>query len=142
MNETGYFSGESLPECGVESCRTENETPPPGPLTVGESIPINIQVGGAYTLNTSVTVISETPNSVTFQTVPGHLLYSATITFSDTSLGNGNVAFNINLSGNNSSFWNGVIFSLGGGSFEDAQWNNFFFAGWSLLFTPITIGEQ
>jgi hypothetical protein len=26
MNETGDFGGESLPECGVESCRTENET--------------------------------------------------------------------------------------------------------------------
>lgn len=26
MNETGDFGGEALPECGVESCRTENET--------------------------------------------------------------------------------------------------------------------
>ncbi len=26
VNETGDFGGEALPECGVESCRTENET--------------------------------------------------------------------------------------------------------------------
>jgi hypothetical protein len=26
VNETGDFGGEALPECSVESCRTENET--------------------------------------------------------------------------------------------------------------------
>jgi hypothetical protein len=28
VNETGDFGGEALPESGVESCRTENETLP------------------------------------------------------------------------------------------------------------------
>ena len=99
--------------------------PPPGALTVGESIPITIQVGGAYTLNTSVTVSAVTSNSFTFSTVPGHILYPASITFSDVNLGNGELSFNINVSGKVPGFWAGVAWVLGGSSFEDAQWNNF-----------------
>jgi hypothetical protein len=99
--------------------------PPSGALTVGESIPITIQVGGAYTLNTSVTVAAITSNSFTFSTVPGHILYPASITFSDVNLGNGELSFNINVSGKVPGFWAGVAWVLGGSSFEDAQWNNF-----------------
>jgi RHS repeat-associated protein len=107
---------------------TESVTfkPPSGPLTVGESIPITVQVGGSagYTLNTSVTVTAVTSNSFTFQTVPGHILYPATITFIDTSLGSGDLSFDVNLSGTVPGFWAAFFWKTGGDAFEDAQWNN------------------
>ena len=99
--------------------------PAPGPLTVGESIPITIQFGAIYTLNTSVTVSSVGPGSLVFTTVPGHLLYPASITFSASNVGNGSIGFDINVSGTTSSFLNTLAFVAGGGSFEDDQWRNF-----------------
>ena len=105
----------------------ENVTfsPPAGPLTAGESIPVTVQVGESYTLNTSVTVASVTNNSITFNTVPGHLLYPGTITFSATDIGSGAFTFDIDLAGQLSGLANIGVFYSGGGQFEDAQWNHF-----------------
>ncbi len=106
--------------------------PPSGPLTVGETIPITIQVGWCnislapcYSLNTSVTVTSATLSNLTFTTVPGHLLYPASISFSATGDSSGSVAFGIFVQGTLPSLPNAAAFVFGGGSFEDSQWNNF-----------------
>jgi RHS repeat-associated protein len=99
--------------------------PAPGPLSVGESIPITIQVGASYTQNVSVTVSSVTSGSLVFTTVPGHFLYPATITFSASDIGSGSVGFDISVSGSTSSLLNTLAFIAGGGSFEDAQWQDF-----------------
>lgn len=106
--------------------------PPLGPLTAGESIPITLQVGYtlpdlglAYDLNTSVTVSSVQSTSFSFQTVPGHLLFPASITFSATDVGNGSITFNISISGTLPNIFNGGLFFFGGSQFEDNQWNNF-----------------
>ena len=102
--------------------------PAPGALTPGESIPITVNIsnsefGIGYTLNTSVNVVSATSGSLTFSTVPGHLLYPAQITFS--AYGTGNiVTFDINLSGTLSG-GNVIAFNAGGSAFEDTQWHAF-----------------
>jgi RHS repeat-associated protein len=59
--------------------------PPDGVLNVGETIPIHLAatvVGvPAVTLDTSINVISANTNQVSFETVPGHLHYPASISF-------------------------------------------------------------
>jgi hypothetical protein len=99
-------------------------SPPSGALKVGESIPIAV-IAGPTTLNTSVSVTAVSATSLSFATVPGHLLYPANITFSASDAGTGSIAFNISLQGDIPNLLNYMKFKLGGGDLEDAQWNNF-----------------
>jgi hypothetical protein len=99
--------------------------PPSGALHAGSSIRVAVQVGGIYTLNTSVTVQYATSQSLGFATVPGHLLYPANIAFSASPVSSSAINFDVSLSGNFPSAVNRFLFNMGGGSFEDAQWNHF-----------------
>ena len=99
--------------------------PPSGTLQAGSSIPITVQVGRFYTLNSSVTVQYANSQSLGFATVPGHLLYPANISFSASQASSSAINFDINLSGNFPNTVNKFLFNMGGGAFEDAQWNHF-----------------
>jgi hypothetical protein len=94
---------------------------PPSGMGPGSTIPISVGVFG-FTQNLSVTVQSMSPQSMTFTTNPGHLLYPARITFAASPASSGSINFNINLGG---TIANPAQFYLGGSSFEDAQWNHF-----------------
>ncbi len=126
----GNFGNFGTPNVDFESV-TYN--PPAGQLTVGQLIPISVQVGYtqpaitamAYTLNTSVNVTGVSDTSLTFQTVEGHLLYPASITFSAMDAGNGAITFDISINGQLPNLFNAAAFLLGGGAFEDSQWNHF-----------------
>jgi hypothetical protein len=72
---------------------------------------------------------------MTFTTNPGHLLYTASITFSASPDAQGSVNFNINLGG---TIADPFEFYLGGGDFEDAQWNHFLGQVGSLLQAAVT----
>jgi hypothetical protein len=98
---------------------------PSGTLQAGSSIPITVQVGRFYTLNTSVTVQYANSQSLGFSTVPGHLLYPANINFSASQASSSAINFDINLGGNFPNAVNKFLFNMGGGAFEDAQWNHF-----------------
>ncbi len=109
-------------------------SPPPGQLQAGQSIGIQLSAGlslpggGSYPLvglNTSVTVTSVGQNGLSFATVPGHLLYPASIFFGAADLGNGNIGFAINIKGTLPNIGNASGFIAGGSAFEDAQWNGF-----------------
>ena len=94
-------------------------------LAPGSSIPINVSaLSGMYNLNTTVTVQSISSESMTFTTVPGHLLYPATIAFSACGSGK-DVAFSIRLTGNYPRVTNRIAFNRGGGHFANAQWSHF-----------------
>jgi RHS repeat-associated protein len=107
---------------------------PPDSLAPGSSIPISINVSAInpfdlwsplqLNLNTSVIVQSVTNQSMTFSTVPGHLLYPATISFSATQASAAMVNFNIDITGQFPNLVNQGLFYAGGGAFENAQWNN------------------
>jgi hypothetical protein len=63
---------------------------------------------------------------MTFNTLPGgHLFYPGNMSFSASSAGAGSINFNINLSGTFNGVFNGAKYYLGGGAFENAQWNHF-----------------
>jgi RHS repeat-associated protein len=100
--------------------------PPPGQLTARASMPITAFFGSSVVnKNISVNVGSTTPNTMTFQTVPGHLLYPAQITFSSSDAGNGNIDFSIEVGGNYANLGANILFNIFGGSgFEDNQWNH------------------
>ena len=94
---------------------------PPSGMGVGSAIPINIGTFGLFqTLSVNVQAIN--PQSMTFTTNPGHLLYPANITFSASAAAQGSINFNIDLGG---TIANSFEFYTGGSSFEDAQWNHF-----------------
>lgn len=94
---------------------------PPSGMGVGSTIPISIGTFGIFQ-TLSVNVASMNSQSMTFTTNPGHLLYPASITFSATPAAQGSIDFNINLGG---TIANPFEFYMGGGNFEDAQWNHF-----------------
>jgi len=94
---------------------------PPSGMGVGSTIPISIGTFGIFQ-TLSVNVASMNSQSMTFTTNPGHLLYPASITFSATPAAQGSINFNINLGG---TIANPFEFYMGGGNFEDAQWNHF-----------------
>jgi len=109
---------------------------PPSVLALGSSMPVqatvgpltlgNMSFGPAVTLlNSSVNVTSSTPPSMTFATVPGHLLYPAQITLSDLQIMLSAIGFDINLSGYIGGLVQEVQFQAGGSDFEDAQWSSF-----------------
>lgn len=95
----------------------------PSALTVGSSVPISVGIG-PFTQNLSVKVTTVTPQSLSFSTDPGHLLYPATITFSSYDASASAINFNINLAGTVSGL-HLLEFIAGGGAFENKQWNNF-----------------
>jgi RHS repeat-associated protein len=94
---------------------------PPSGMGVGSTIPISVGTFGIFQ-TLSVNVASMNSQSMTFTTNPGHLLYPASITFSASPAAQGSINFNINLGG---TIANRFEFYLGGGNFEDAQWNHF-----------------
>src|SRR6185437_10934951 len=96
----------------------------PAFLGVAPGATIPIRLGGVVSLDTAVRVQSLGPGSMTFATIPGHILYPASITFSASSLPYG-VRFNIVLQGSFPSWFSRLEFGLGGGAFEDAQWDHF-----------------
>jgi hypothetical protein len=109
---------------------------PPSVLALGSSIPLdvsggpltlgNMSFGPAVTiLNSTVNVTSLTPSSMTFSTVPGHLLYPAQITFADSQIMPSAIGFDISLSGYLPGPVQQAAFNAGGSDLEDSQWNNF-----------------
>jgi RHS repeat-associated protein len=81
--------------------------------------------GSAYRINTGVDVALVTPTTFTFDTVPGHVLYPASITFAAQDMGPGQVRFSVQVNGDFASPFSRLAFNLGGGSnLEDNIWNN------------------
>jgi RHS repeat-associated protein len=100
---------------------------PPSNSGRGSSIPIAVfaMYQGQYVAyNTSVNVQSMDSGKLTFTTVPGHLLYPATISFSAKSAGNSQVRFAVDISGKFANLAARVGFRAGGTLYEDAVWNN------------------
>jgi hypothetical protein len=76
------------------------------------------------TLSVSVQVTAISATSFTFTTLPGHVLYPATISFSATNGANGQLTFGINVNGNFSNATSGALYNLGGSNLENNIWNN------------------
>jgi len=96
-----------------------------GPLQAGSSVGINLRLGFLYNYNTSVTVQSANAQSMTFTTVPGHMLYPAQISFSASQASSTAINFNIYLVGNFVNAQSRIGYYAGGSNFENAQWNHF-----------------
>ena len=94
---------------------------PPANMGPGSLIPIDIS---AFTVTQTLSVVvqSMSPQSMTFTTTPGHLLYPGSITFSASPASPGSIGFNINLAG---TVAEKMGWYAGGQGFEDAQWNHF-----------------
>jgi hypothetical protein len=94
---------------------------PPANMGLGSLIPIDIS---AFTVTQTLSVVvqSMSPQSMTFTTTPGHLLYPGSITFSASPASPGSIGFNINLAG---TVAEKMGWYAGGQGFEDAQWNHF-----------------
>jgi hypothetical protein len=60
----------------------------------------------------------------TFETVPGHVLNPATISFTAKDIGSGNVNFSINVNGNFASYTAEARYYAGGNDLEDKIWNH------------------
>jgi hypothetical protein len=76
----------------------------------------------AQTVAVQVTAVSST--GFTFTTLPGHVLFPATISFTATAGANGQLAFGINVNGNFSSPVSEALYYAGGYSLENNIWNN------------------
>jgi len=109
-----------------------------GPLTLGGNVSItNVNIApsvptgpgvsppNVQIINTSVTVQTMTTTSFTFATVPGHVLYPATITFAADNTPNGQVNFSIHVNGDFASLKNEALYYLGGNNLENQIWNHF-----------------
>ena len=106
------------------------------PITKGASISIsnvNLPPPGtnlpALSISTSVTVQSVSTQvgstmGFTFGTVPGHVLYPATISFTAKDIGSGNVNFSINVNGQFAGKLYHGLYLAGGGELENKIWNN------------------
>lgn len=95
---------------------------PPAGMTVGSIIPITVSAFIFDNENLSVTVQSMSPQSMTFTTNSGHLLYPGHITFAASPSAEGFIDFNIDLGGTVAKPFQ---FYAGGNAFEDAQWHHF-----------------
>jgi len=100
-----------------------------GPLTLGRTVSIGSVVTAPVlppqVVNTSVTVTSLTSTSFTFTTVPGHVLFPATITFAAMNAYVGsNVNFSIKINGDFASATDEAKYYLGGSDFEDGIWSH------------------
>ena len=94
---------------------------PPSPLRPGATIPITVGIGPSN-IPLTVTAKVMTPQSMTFTTLPGHIIYPGQITFSAAQPAANIVNFNIAITG---TVANPLQFRFGGEDFEDAQWRNF-----------------
>ena len=74
--------------------------------------------------NVAVQVAQVTSNSFTFTTLPGHVLYPATIIFTGTSSGTGQLNFSINVNGNFANLEAEIGYYAGGSSLENHIWNH------------------
>jgi len=104
------------------------------PVTQGATIPISLSgevytggpdVMGTFNFNVSVNVISASANGFTFTTNPGHLLYPASISFSATDTGPGQIGFSIDIAGDYANAAMQTLFAVGGSDLESKQWNSF-----------------
>jgi hypothetical protein len=77
------------------------------------------------TIKTSVVVDAVSATSFTFDTVSGHVLHPASITFSAVDTENGQVGFSIQVQGDFANSMDEWFYYLGGTSLEDNIWNNF-----------------
>jgi hypothetical protein len=75
-------------------------------------------------LNVAVQVTAVSATSFTFTTLPGHVLYPGTISFSAIAGVNGQLTFAINVDGNISSLVSTALYYSGGYNLENNIWNN------------------
>ena len=76
------------------------------------------------TFNVAVQVSQVTATSFTFATLPGHVLYPATISFSASLPGTGQVSFAINVNGNFANLGSEIGYYGGGSDLENHIWNH------------------
>jgi hypothetical protein len=94
---------------------------PPPVMRTGASFPISVDVFGYYQ-TLSVNVEAMNSQYMTFTTNPGHLIYPGAINFAASPSTRGSINFNIDLGG---TIAQRLKYTVGGGLFEDAQWNHF-----------------
>jgi RHS repeat-associated protein len=106
-----------------------------GTITKGATIPIhNVDVGPGGSLPTTfdvavkvatVSTMAGRSMGFSFDTLPGHVLYPASISFFAVQGDQGSVNFSINVNGNFSSTTNKELFNhAGGDDLENKIWNN------------------
>lgn len=100
----------------------------PESVSVGQQIGISVglQAFGhtfAYS-DVSVTVQSATSGSLVFQSTPSHVLYPATVSFSATDVGNGQINFTTNVNATTNRLFGTAAFLFGGRDGETNTWNN------------------
>jgi hypothetical protein len=91
------------------------------------TIPNAVGPGGQVVtkeFNVAVQVSQVSPSSFTFTTLPGHVLYPATISFTASSSGAGYLNFVINVNGNFASVPYEIGYYAGGSSLEDHIWKH------------------
>lgn len=74
--------------------------------------------------NVAVTVTQVNPTSFTFATLPGHVLYPATISFTASASGTNYLTFTIIVSGNFANQEAEKGFYAAGSALEDKIWNH------------------
>jgi hypothetical protein len=97
-----------------------------GSLTTGGTVSIHTDITGVFqtTIDTAVVVQNMSLTSFTFRTVPGHVLFPATITFSAYDISPGNTVFGITVNGNFANVGARVQYNLGGSDLEDHIWKH------------------
>ncbi len=76
------------------------------------------------TFDVKVQVTQVSPNSFTFTTLPGHVLYPATISFTASSSGAGYLSFLINVNGTFANVTAEIEYYAGGSNLEDHIWKH------------------
>ena len=102
------------------------------PVEVGNSISIHTGIYAPLinphtlleTINTSVTVTEVDSQNFSFTTVPGHVLYPASISFGASDIGNGRIAFGIHVNGNFADNIARAKYYSGGYDLENKIWRN------------------
>jgi RHS repeat-associated protein len=100
----------------------------PGPVSIGQQVDINVglQLFGqvvAYN-DVSVTVQSASSSSLVFQSTPSHVLYPATVSFSASNIGNGQINFTTTVNATTNGALGTIEFYPFGMAGETATWNN------------------
>jgi hypothetical protein len=100
----------------------------PGPVSVGQQVDISAGLqlfGQAVAYNDlSVTVQSASSSSLVFQSTSSHVLYPATVSFSATDLGNGQISFTTSVNATTNGLLGTMEFFPFGMAGETATWNN------------------
>jgi RHS repeat-associated protein len=76
------------------------------------------------TQTVAVTVSAISSSGFTFTTLPGHVLFPATISFSATTGANGQLTFAVNVNGNFANSTSQALYNVGGSNLENKIWNN------------------